>query len=346
MDVTAFLRELCALPGHPGMEGAVAERVAQEFGKYSTQVSIDTLGNVTAVMGSEDGPTVLLCAHMDEVGLIATGFDEKGGIRIGAMGGVDPRILPGSEVRVYGRETLFGIIGAKPPHLSAGTQKAPEMDKLVVDVGLPAEQVKKLVQVGDPISFAAPVTELANGRIAGKTFDDRACVASLAAAMEQLSKVALDCRVVFAATVAEEVGSRGAKTAAYTADPDLAIALDVTHGPMPGADSSDVFALDSVVLSRGPVIHPALYTRLSDTAKKLGIKTETEVSARLTYTDGDELQIARSGIPTGLISVPLSYMHTPVETISVRTVEEAGRLLAGFLQGVNAGWEEWLCYKD
>lgn len=346
MDVTAFLTEVCALPGHPGMEGPVAERIAQEFRKYTPDVTMDPLGNVNAVMGNEDGPTVLLCAHMDEVGLIATGFDERGGIYISQMGGVDPRILPGTEVTVYGKEPVYGVIGVKPPHLTIGAQKAPTLNSLVVDTGFAPEKVKELVRIGDPISFIAPVLPLANGRIAGKTFDDRACVASLLVAMELLSRVKLDCRVVFTATISEEVGCRGAKVAGYAVDPDLAIALDVTHAPMPGAEPDAVHAIDAVALARGPFIHPAIYQRLSSTAASRGIKTETEITSGNTGTDANSLQIARDGVPTGLISVPLSYMHTTVETIAVRTVEEAGRLLAAFLMSVDAGWEEWLCLSD
>ena len=123
MDIAAFLQEICAMPGHSGMESAVACRVAEEFSKYSGDVCIDKLGNVRAVMG-DHGPTVLVCAHMDEVGMIVTGIEDNGFLRIWQMGGIDPRILPGSEVTVFGREKLYGVIGAKPPHLNNGPLKA------------------------------------------------------------------------------------------------------------------------------------------------------------------------------------------------------------------------------
>lgn len=334
------------MPGHPGMEGPVAQRIAKEFKRFTPDVQVDKLGNVVAAMGPKDAPAVLVCAHMDEVGLIVTGFDERGGLYIQQMGGVDPRILPGAEVTVHGKEPVYGLIGVKPPHLTQGNQKAPTYKTLVIDTGYSKEAIEKLVRVGDPVSFIAPVMELANGRIASRTLDDRACVAQLLVAMELLQNVNLTCRVYFAATAQEEVGSRGAMTAAYDADPVVGIALDVTHGPMPGVESSQVVPLDSVAITKGPVIHPAVFERLTETAKKLNVKYEVEIASRMTYTDGDSLQVARQGIPTGLFSIPLSYMHTTVETISLHTLEEGGRLLAGFVQGIGADWEEWLCYKD
>ena len=167
MDIAAFLQEICAMPGHSGMESAVACRVAEEFSKYSGDVCIDKLGNVRAVMG-DHGPTVLVCAHMDEVGLIVTGIEDNGFLRIWQMGGIDPRILPGSEVTVFGREKLYGVIGAKPPHLNNGPLKAAGLSDLAVDVGLPKEKVEQLVRVGDPIAFRVPMTQLMNNRAAYK----------------------------------------------------------------------------------------------------------------------------------------------------------------------------------
>lgn len=343
MDVTAFLGDVCAVSGLSGMEGPVAERIAKEFALYSEDVRTDPLGNALATMGDPDGPTVLLSAHMDEIGLIATGFDERGGVQFYQVGGVDPRILPGSEVVIHTQGgDLYGVIGAKPPHLADGAQKAPKLRDLAVDTGF-GLATKDRVRIGDGISFKAPLVELGNGRIACKTFDDRACVAALLVAMEELKDVKLNCRAVFCASMAEEVGCRGAQVAGFGVDPDMAVALDVCFAPSPGVERHQVVPLDTVALMRGPYLHPAVCKRIADAAEALGVKTETEFSARSTGTDADTLQTARDGIPTALISVPLSYMHTTVELISVKTVREAGRLLAGFLRGVGRDWEEWLC---
>lgn len=343
MDIAAFLQEICAMPGHSGMESAVACRVAEEFSKYSGDVCIDKLGNVRAVMG-DHGPTVLVCAHMDEVGMIVTGIEDNGFLRIWQMGGINPRILPGSEVTVFGREKLYGVIGAKPPHLNNGPLKAAGLSNLAVDVGLPKEKVEQLVRVGDPIAFRVPMTQLMNNRAAYKTFDDRACVTSMLVAMEALSRVKLNCRVVFCATTQEEVGSRGAKIAAWDVDPDLAVAFDVCHADQPGADPWDTMPIDKVGLGLGPTIHPAMFRRMRDTADALHVDIQLDPSAGTTYTDADNVFETRMGVPTALLSLPLTYMHTMVETISLTACEEAGRLLTGFLTGIDEKWEEWLCF--
>ncbi len=178
------------------------------------------------------------------------------------MGGVDPRVLAGCEVTVHGTEPLYGVIGVKPPHLMTGAHKAPRMQDLVIDCGFSSEKIKKLVSVGDPVTFNAPLVKLANGRISCKTFDDRACVASLLCAMEELKDVNLRCRAVFCATISEEVGMRGATVAGYGAAPDFAVALDVTHGPCPGAPRERIYPLDAVTVAKGPLVHPAMYKRL------------------------------------------------------------------------------------
>ncbi len=343
MDVAAFLQEICALPGHSGMEGTVASRVAREFARYSPNVTVDKLGNVRALMG-EKGPKVLVCAHMDEVGMIVTAIEDNGFLRFWQMGGIDPRILPGSEVTVFGKKSLFGVIGAKPPHLNDGPLKAAGLGDLAIDLGLPKEEVEKLVRVGDPVSFRVPMTRLMNNRAAYKTFDDRACITSMLVAMEELSRVELRCRVEFCATVQEEVGSRGAQVAAYDADPDLAVAFDVCHATTPGTDPWDTMPIEKVGLGMGPTIHPKMFERMRDTAKALNVDIQVDPSGGSTATDADNIMQARMGVPTALLSLPLSYMHTMVETISLTTCREAGRLLAGFLKGVDEKWEDWLCF--
>ena len=192
--------------------------------------------------------------------------------------------------------------------------------------------------------LGVPMTQLMNNRAAYKTFDDRACVTSMLVAMEVLSRVKLNCRVVFCATTQEEVGSRGAKIAAWDVDPDLAVAFDVCHADQPGADPWDTMPIDKVGLGLGPTIHPAMFRRMRDTADALHVDIQLDPSAGTTYTDADNVFETRMGVPTALLSLPLTYMHTMVETISLTACEEAGRLLTGFLTGIDEKWEEWLCF--
>lgn len=343
MDVAAFLQEVCALQGQSGMEGRVAKRFAEEFSKYCRDVRIDTLGNVRGVMG-EGEPSVLVCAHMDEVGLIVTAIEDNGFLRLWQMGGVDPRILPGSVVTVYGRKPLKGIIGPKPAKPGDDPAKAAGLNELSIDLGLPYEEVVNLVRVGDPVCFTVPMTRLMNERVAYKTFDDRACVTSMIVAMEELSRVRLNCRVEFCATVQEEVGSRGAKVATNDVTPDLAIAFDVNHATTPGVEPWNTMPIDKVGVGMGPTIHPAMFKRLTDTAAELGIDIGIDPSGAHTATDADSIVDSVGGVPVALIDLPLSYMHTMVETISLKSCKEAGRLLAGFLKGLDKNWEEWLCF--
>ncbi len=343
MDVAAFLQEVCAMQGQSGMEGRVAKRIAEEFSKYCENVHIDTLGNVRGVMG-EGTPNVLVCAHMDEVGLIVTAIEDNGFLRIWQMGGVDPRILPGSVVTVYGKEIVKGVIGPKPVKPGDDPAKAAGLNELAVDLGLPYEEVVKIISVGDPVCFTVPMTRLMNDRVAYKTFDDRACVTSMIVAMEELSRVKLNCRVEFCASTQEEVGSRGAKVATYDVDPDLAIAFDVNHATTPGVEPWNTMPIDKVGVGMGPTIHPAMFKRLMDTADALGIDVGIDPSGEYTSTDADDILETRQGVPVALIDLPLSYMHTMVETISLKSCKEAGRLLAGFLKGVDENWEEWLCF--
>ena len=279
---------------------------------------------------------------MDEISLLVIAIEDDGCLRLGNVGGVDPRILPASRVWVHGKEKLFGTIGALPPHLLTPEDRKKNYDRkdLYVDVGLPADKVRELVHVGDLVTFNTPFTELLNGQVASKTMDDRACVTMLLLAAERLTKMHCDADVYFVGSTQEEVGSRGAETAAFAIDPDLAVALDVDHATIPGSRPDTTVDGDSLCATIGPYIQPKLLQRLLDCAKEHHVKLQTAVSPRYTATDADEVGVSRAGIPTVLLSLPLKYMHTSVETIDLQALTEGGRLIAHFLSELDAGWEE------
>ena len=341
MDVQKILSEAAALVGPSGQEMQVAEYFAEQFRPFVDEVTVDAMFNVIAHKKGT-GPKVMLCAHMDEIGLMVTRIEEDGSIRLGNVGGVDPRILPACQVWVHGREKLFGTIGAMPPHLLSAEdrKKNYEREDLYVDVGLPGEKVKELVRVGDLVTFNAQAIPLLGGQFASKTMDDRACVTILLCAAERLSRMACDADVYFVGSTQEEVGSRGAKTASFAIDPDLAGALDVDHATIPGSRPDTTVALDCLNASIGPFIQPKLLQRLLDCAKAHHVKLQTSVSPRYTSTDADEVSESRAGIPTVLLSLPLKYMHTTVETIDLAALEEGGRVIAHFLSELDAGWED------
>lgn len=341
MDIQKVLAEAAALVGPSGQEMQVAEYFAEKFRPFVDEVKVDSMFNVIAHKKGT-GPKVMLCAHMDEIGLMVTDIEEDGSIRLGSVGGVDPRILPASRVWVHGKEKLFGTIGALPPHLltAADRQKNYNAKDLYVDVGLPGDKVKELVHIGDLVTFNVPFTELLNGQIASKTMDDRACVTILLLAAERLTKLHCDADVYFVGSTQEEVGSRGARTSAFAIAPDLAVALDVDHATIPGSRPDTTVEGDSLCASIGPYLQPKLVERLMACAKEHHVKLQTAVSARYTSTDADDVSIARDGIPTVLLSLPLKYMHTTVETIDLQAMQEGGRLIAHFLSELDAGWEE------
>lgn len=341
MDVQAYLAEISAIPGPSGQEGPVAEKIAELFRPLVDEVHIDPMYNVIAHKKGS-GPKVMLAAHLDEIGLMVTKIEQDGCLRMGNVGGVDPRILPGTQVWVWGKEKLFGTIGAKPPHLLTpeDQKKNYRREDLYVDIGYDYKQASDMVKIGDIITFATPATKLLNDRFACKTMDDRACVGILLLAAETLKTLVCDADIYFVATCQEEVGSRGAHAAAFDIAPDLAVALDVCHATIPGSRPDTTSEIDSLVVAQGPFLQPKLVARLLGTAKAHNVKVQTEIVPRSTSTDCDELQVSRAGIPSVLLSLPLKYMHTTVETIDLNALKEGGRLIAHFLAELDGGWED------
>lgn len=281
---------------------------------------------------------ILLAAHMDEIGMLVT--DVKDGfITVTDLSGVDNRIMLAQPVIVHGRQALPGIVATTPPHLSAanGRKQYPGWNDLVIDVGLPAAEVAELVQVGDMVTPSAPLIDLLGKKVAGKAFDDRACLAAVTACLHNLQGLHHQWDVYAAATVQEEMGLYGAATTAYAVAPDIAIALDVTFAPQPGVDSDGTCEMGGGPgIGIGPNFHPKLVERIKDTAKRYEIKLQDDIIPGASGTDAWSIQVAREGIPTALLEVPIRNMHSPVETCDLRDIERAGRLMAQFIAGLDA----------
>ena len=344
MKIEEFLRTVTALPGVTGNERPAAEYIAQAFTPYADEVKITPLNCVIAHKKGP-GPKVIICAHLDEIGMMVSKIEEDGGLRLQAVGGVDPRVLPGMRVRVYAREgVLLGVVGATPPHLlkEADRKNNYTFETLFVDLGMPAEEVKKRVRVGDTVCFEARYVELKNGRVATKTADDRACVAMMLRAAQLLQNMRHEADLYFVATCQEEIGSYGALTTGFSLAPDFGVAFDVCHADTPGAPRLSTSKIDSLVASKGPFIHPYLEKKLEDVAKENGVSLQVAIEPRATSTDADELGITRAGVPTVLLSLPLKYMHTNVETFDMHALTEGSRLLAHYLAAMDASWEDEL----
>jgi endoglucanase len=354
VETIPLLKQLSEAQGVTGSEQPVCDLLRRTWEPLVDEMHVDRLGSLIARKRGthpdgqpelvEGRPKLMLAAHMDEIGLRVTGV-EKGFLRVTRVGGADRRVLLGLEVVVHatgvsrdGRD-LPGIVATRPPHVlpKKERKKTVPWDQIFVDVGLPPEEVARLVSVGDLISFRAQAAELQNRRLAGKAFDDRACVAIVTLALEQLAGVRHAWDVFAVATVQEEVGLKGALTSAYGVAPDLAVALDVTFGKQPGVSDVDGAPLgEGPVISIGPNFHPGVVARLKQAAEAREIPYQLEPVPGRSGTDAWAIQISREGVPTGLLCLPLRYMHQPVETLDARDVERAARLLAAFVAGLEA----------
>jgi putative aminopeptidase FrvX len=335
LETIPLLKRLSEADGIAGFERPVRELLRQLWHPFVDEMQDDKLGSLIALKrgaGSEPRPKLMLAAHMDEIGLMVTGI-EQGFLRITRVGGTDRRVMLGLEVIVHGRRDLPGIVATRPPHVLPAEERGRIVgwDKLFVDVGLPAEEVERLVTVGDLISIRRETVELKNRRVAGKAMDDRACVAAVTLALEHLSTVEHAWDVVAVATTQEETGLKGAITSAYGIAPDLAVALDVTFGKQPGVSEVDAFPLgEGPTIGIGPNFHPKLVARLKEVAEAHEIPHQIEPIPGPSGTDAWGIQVVREGVPTALISIPVRYMHQPVETLAAQDVERAGRLLVVF----------------
>jgi endoglucanase len=346
-----FLAKLIELPGVSGYEEETAKCIAGEFSKYCDEVQTDRLFNVYGIKrGAEPGPNVpkvMLAAHMDEIALMVRDIDEKGFLRVTNIGGVDQRILLAQEVTVHGRERLHGVVATVPPHLqdAGDSDKVVKMKDLSVDVGMNAERVKALVRVGDLVTFCSPLVSMQGSMVNGKSLDDRASVVMLREVMKELDKLQYQAEVYHVATVQEEVGTRGAIISTYRIEPDIGIAIDVTHGETPDASKDDTYSMDKgVPICKGPNMHPGLTEKILEIAREYKMDCQVSVSPRPTGTDARSMQISRSGVPTILIEIPLRYMHTTVETINLEHLKTGARLIALFIASLKEGWQEWLKY--
>ena len=336
-----FLKQLLETPSATGAEIGVAELVRERLAPTADEVQTDVMGSVHAVLkGRAAGPSLMLSAHMDEIGLMVTYISDDGFLSVAAVGGVDAAILPGLRVDVHASnslEPLRGVVGRKPIHLISPDERknVTPIDQLVIDVGLPGKRVKKLVRVGDVITFGVGFERFGRNMAVSRAFDDKAGVWIAVRVLEQLAKAGrAQGDFIAAATVQEEIGVRGATTSAYGVNPDVAVAFDVTHATdYPGIQQTKfgkIVCGGGPVIARGPNINPAVFERLVAAAEAEGIPYQIEAEPAVTGTDARAIQVTRGGIPTGLVSVPLRYMHTPTEVVCLDDLDATVRLLVRF----------------
>jgi endoglucanase len=337
----AILRSLLTAAGPSGYEHAPAAVFADAAREYTDDVTIDVMGSVVArVPGTIPGtPSLAVVGHIDEIGLVVTHVEDGGLLRFTQVGGWDPQILSGQRVEIHTRGGVVpGVIGRKAIHLlrEEDRRKVPELRELHIDIGAhDGERARALVRNGDVAVIAGEPVELEGGRAASRAMDNRlGSYIALEVGRAVAAAGGPPGDVLACAVVQEEIGLNGARTTAHRVRPDVAIAVDVTHETSaPGVDAADEGVHrfgDGPVIERGPTLHPAVFELLHDTAEAHEIGFTISASGRSTGTDADAFHLSRSGIPTGLVSIALRYMHSPVEVVQLDDIDACVRLITAF----------------
>ncbi len=346
MPVPEVLRKLLTAPGPSGYEQAAAA-VFRDAAAAFADVTHDSVGSTVArVKGTADGPLLAVIGHIDEIGLIVHHIDDEGFLWFSGVGGWDPIILVGQRVEIATRDgVVHGVVGKKPIHLlkDEDRKSAPELKHLHIDIGAAnGEDARKTVRIGDVAVIEGEPLEYPNGRLVSRSMDNRlGCYVAYEAARLVAEAGGAPGDVAGVAVTQVEITFAGARTTAFTLQPDIAIVVDVTHATdAPGIDVKELGKHElgsGAVIARGPVMHPAIFELLWDTAQDESIPVTIETQGgRGSWTDADAFYLSRGGIATGLVSIPLRYMHSPVEVAQLDDVEAAIRLLVAFAKRLPA----------
>jgi len=338
LSTPALLHRLLTAPGPPGHEQAPAAIWREAAEEFADEVTLDAMGNsVARVNGSADHPLLAVVGHVDEIALIVSHISDKGFLHVIGSGGWDPQVLVAQRVEVLTRSgSVRGVIGRKPIHVLEGDErkKAVELKGLHVDIGArDGDEARTLVREGDPIVITAEPVELRGDRIISRSLDNRLGIYVALEVARRVSEAGGGAGPVAAvAAVQEEIGAHGARAMAYGLQPDLAIAVDVTHATdAPGVDAGELgeHGLGSgPVITRGAVVSRPLNDLIDAAAESVGIECTTEAAGRSTGTDADSIHLSRTGVATAVVSIPLRYMHPPVELVELADVEATIAVIA------------------
>ena len=343
-----FLERLLDAAGPSGFEVRPARVWRQEAEGFADRVSVDVSGNSVAEINPEGAPRVMLAGHIDEIGLQVTYVDDKGFLFVDEIGGWDAQVVVGQRVTIMGRERdVTGVVGKKPIHLiqQEDRSKASKVKELWVDVGANSDaQVAALgIRVGDPMVLASRMVRLDGDRIASRAIDDRIGAYVVLEALRRLAAEQPAAAVAAVATAQEEIGytGGGVRTSAYTLDPQVALVVDVTFSTdVPDIEKKELGEHQiggGPVLSRGSAAHPIVFDRLVEDAEAEGIPYTIQAQPKATGTDADTIFLSRAGVPTGLISIPNRYMHSPNELVALADVAHAIDLIAAFVRRLEPG---------
>jgi len=338
----AFLKELVEAPSPSGFEQPAQRIIRRVLGPVADEIRTDVMGNVIARLSGtgEAPPKVMLAGHCDEIGFMVKYIDEGGFIFFAPIGGVDAHLVPGQRVNVHtSNGPLLGVVGKKPIHMmeTKDRETVVKLKSQFIDIGcVDKAEAEKLVAIGDPVTFAVGLERLQGDRVVSRAFDDKMGSFIVARVMQEVKRRGTPPVDLFSVTtVQEEIGLRGGTTSAYGVDPDVGIAVEVGFATdYPEMDKKEIGEFKvgkGPIIARGPNINPALFELLTATAREENIPFQVMGASRATGTDANVMQLSRGGKAAALVSVPLRYMHTPVELLSLEDLENTVKLLAALV---------------
>ncbi len=338
----SFLKEILATPSPSGYEGQLQTVVRRYAGEFADRITADSHGNLMTARNTDASFRVMLAGHCDQIGLIVQFIDSDGFLYVQEIGGWDPQVLIGQRMTVWTTGgPVFGVIARKPIHLLTEEERkqVPKTKDLWIDIGAAdKEEAQALVRIGDPVTLELAYRPMRNGRAASPAMDDKCGLWVVIEALRRINPAKLRSAVYAVSTVQEEVGLRGARTSAFGIDPQVGVAVDVTHATdCPTIDKKqegEVALGKGPVIYRGPNMNPKVVEQLIQAAAGHGIAYQLAACGRSTGTDANAIQVNRGGVATGLVSIPNRYMHSPVEMISLDDIDHAADLLARFCESV------------
>ncbi len=330
METLKLLEKLTSPAGVAGDENFSFYELNSLLSQFG-DVSRDQNGNIF-ISREGTGKHILLDAHLDTIGFVVTGITDDGFLRVTKVGGVDMRTVEGTELTVHGEKELFGVVCTVPPHLSEGENRVSKDGTCLVDIGYTKEEAEKLVCLGDKISFKNSFTVLENSRVSSPYIDDRGGIAVLLKALEYVNT---DKKITIVLSAQEETGGSGAKTASYSLDADLCVAVDVSFALTPDSKSAECGKMSKgAMVGYSPILSREFSNMLVAIAEENNIPYQKEIMSGRTGTNADHITVSKSGIPSALISLPERYMHTPVETVDIQDIENCAKLIARFVERV------------
>jgi len=334
-----FLKGLVETISPSGFEEEAVKVWKERTKDFADEVKTDVHGNTIAVLNKNGKPRIMLAGHIDEIGYMVKYIDKEGYVYFSTIGGVDLHLVPGQRVWLKTKKAkVLGVVGRKPKHLleEEEKKKISKIEELYIDIGAKDEkEARSILDIGDPAVPAVGFEALRDDLVVARGFDDKAGAFIVSETLRLLSQEKIKSSVYGVATVQEEIGLRGAKTSAYGISPDIGIAIDVTFATdCPGMDKrkiGDIKLGGGPVINRGPNVTSKVFDLLIETAEQERIPYQVDSTPGATPTDANVLQLTKAGVATGLVSIPNRYMHTPVEVVSLKDLENISKLLSSFI---------------